>query len=214
MPFLVDFVGAGVGDLGAVEGDVAAAGANGAGDGAQGGGLADAVAAQQGDGFAFVDDEGEVFQDDTARVAGAELVDDQDRFGGGVGRAVGVGRRGWRDDAFGAQVGGDDVGVAGDLGGVAVGDQAALVQHGDAVGQSEHAVDVVLDQQHGVGVGELADQCADHLAVGFGEAGERFVEQQQLGVGGQRDGDFQQAALAVAEVGAGVRGAVFEADGF
>ena len=104
-------------------------------------------------------------------------------------------------------------GLLADLGGLAVGDQAALVQHGDAIGQRQHAVDVVFDQQHRVGVGQLADQRADHFAVGFGEPGQRFVQQQQLCVGGERDGDFQQPLLAMRQVGAWFRGAVLQPDG-
>jgi hypothetical protein len=89
------------------------------------------------------------------------------------------------------------------LGRPAVGDDTALVQHGDAVGQRQHAVDVVLDQQHGVGLAKLADQRADHLAIGLGQAGQRLVQQQQFRVGGERDGDLQQPLFAVREVGAG-----------
>ena len=57
-----------------------------------------------------------------------------------------------------------------------------------------------------------ADQRADHLAVGFGEPGQRLVQQQQLGVGGQRDGDFQQPLLAVRQVGARLGGAILQPD--
>ena len=109
-------------------------------------------------------------------------------------------------------IGRDHVWIAGNLGRLAVGDHAALVQHGNAVRQRQHAIDVVLDQQHGVGRGELADQRADHLAVGFGQAGQRFVEQQQLRIGGQRDGDFQQPPLAVREVGAWLGRAILQPD--
>ena len=50
-------------------------------------------------------------------------------------------------------------------------------------------------------VEELAQVHTEQLALGRVEAGRRLVEQHQLGVGGQRPGDADQLALAVAEVG-------------
>ena len=50
-------------------------------------------------------------------------------------------------------------------------------------------------------VEELAQVRAEQLALGGVEAGRRLVEQHQLRVGGQRPGDADQLALAVAEVG-------------
>ncbi len=124
-----------------------------------------------------------------------------------------IGRRGWRDDPLGAEIGRDHIGIGGDVGRRAVGDQAALMQHGDAIAERQHAVDVVLDQQHRMAVGELADQGAHHLPVGFRQPGQRLVEQEQAGIGGECDGDFQQAALAVAEICASVGGAILQSDG-
>ena len=91
-------------------------------------------------------------------------------------RSASVGAGGG-NDPFGTEIGGDDVGVAADLGRVAIGDQPALVQHGNAVGQGQDTVNVVLDEQHGVGVGQFANQRANHLTVGLGQAREGFVEQ-------------------------------------
>ena len=64
-----------------------------------------------------------------------------------------------------------------------------------------------------MGLGELLDQRSDDDAVGLGEAGERFVEQQQLGVGGERDGDFEQALGAMRKVDGAFGGLIDEADG-
>ncbi len=86
------------------------------------------------------------------------------------------------------------------------------MQHRDAIRQRQHAIDVVLDQQHGMRRGELADQRADHLAIGFRQTREGFVQQQQLRVSGQRDGDLQQPLLAVRQIGAGFGRAILQPD--
>ena len=56
--------------------------------------LADAVAAQQGNGLALVHDQRQVLQHDAAGIAGADLVHHQQRLGGGMLGAFGGGRRG------------------------------------------------------------------------------------------------------------------------
>ena len=57
---------------------------------------------------------------------------------------------------------------------------AALVHHRDALRKAEHAVDVVLDDQHGDIAGDGLDQMRDAFAFGCGEAGQRLVEQQDM----------------------------------
>ena len=76
----------------------------------------------------------------------------------------------------------------------------ALAHHRDLVGEGEHPVDVVLDQDHRHLGGEAPDQADDALALGGGEAGERLVEQQDPGPGGQRHADLEQALAAVGEL--------------
>ena len=51
------------------------------------------------------------------------------------------------------------------------------MQHGDAIGQRQHAVDIVLDQQYRVCFRELSDQGANDLPVRFGQTRERLVQQ-------------------------------------
>jgi hypothetical protein len=46
----------------------------------------------------------------------------------------------------------------------------------------EHAVNVMLDEQHWHVGGDAFDDVADALALGGGEASERLVEQQQPAV--------------------------------
>ena len=75
------------------------------------------------------------------------------RFPPGVrnsGRTLSSPNRGLRSvDVFFAEIGADHFGIALDLGRRAVGDDAALVQAHDAVGDAHHHLHVVLDQQHG-----------------------------------------------------------------
>jgi hypothetical protein len=70
------------------------------------------------------------------------------------------------------------------------------------VGQREDGIHVVFDQQHGVVFLELEQQFDHALGLGHAHAGQRFVQQQHLRLGGQCHGDFQLALLAMA-AGAG-----------
>ena len=65
------------------------------------------------------------------------------------------------------------------------------MQHGNAVGDRQHPVDVVLDQQHRMALRQTLDQVRDDDAVRLGEAGKRLVEQQQLRLDRQRHRDFE-----------------------
>ena len=76
-------------------------------------------------------------------------------------------------------------------------DDVPLMKYRDAVGQRQHAVDVVFDQEDRVVAGEVADQRADAFAVGIAQSGQRFVEQEQFGIGRQRYRDLEKALLAM-----------------
>ena len=76
-----------------------------------------------------------------------------------------------------AEMGRLDLGVQLDLRRRALGDDAALVEHGDAVGQREHLVDVVVDEHDGDRLAQGPDQVGHQDAIVGGEAGERLVEQ-------------------------------------
>ena len=86
------------------------------------------------------------------------------------------------------------------------------MQHGDAVGKREDAVDVVLDENHAMRPGQHLDERGDTGSVGLSEAGKRLVKQQELRVGRQRDTDLEQPPLTVREVRADLRRTVGEAD--
>ena len=75
----------------------------------------------------------------------------------------------------------------------------AIDQHRNPVGEGEHQIHVVLDQQHG----DIARQCRyggeNIVALAFGNAGSGLVEQQHPRFGGDGDRDLQQALLAIGQ---------------
>ena len=133
-------------------------------------------------------------QDVALAVVGVDALDLQDRRAGRVGVAcerVPRDRRPARDRPAAPP----DRGRLGR----AVDQHLALAHHRDPVGKGEDAVDVVLDQDHRHLGAKPLDQTHDALALGGGEAGERLVEQQDPGPGGQRHADLEQALPAVGE---------------
>ena len=82
-----------------------------------------------------------------------------------------------------------------DLGGLALPDDLALVQHDDAVGDLARARHVMGDRQRGRPqiAHPLDDQLVDHVAHDRVEAGCRLVEEDDLGL--RRDGAGQSHAL-------------------
>ena len=81
--------------------------------------------------------------------------------------------------------------------GLPCGQHRAFGHHRHPVGDREHEVHVVLDQQHGV-LARQALQQRDHALRFLGaHAGQRLVQQQHLGLAGQRHGDLELALLAV-----------------
>ena len=77
----------------------------------------------------------------------------------------------------------------------------ALVHHRDVVGDLEHPVDVVLDQQDGDLGGHRFHQRGDALPLGRREAGQRLVEQQDARPRRQREPHVEQALPAIGERG-------------
>ena len=82
----------------------------------------------------------------------------------------------------------------------AVGDDLAVVQDGDAVGEREGDVHVVLDHQQRDGGIELLEERRHGVGLRRREARGGLVEQQELGRAGQGQGDLELALLAVGEV--------------
>ena len=84
--------------------------------------------------------------------------------------------------------------------GRAFGDLAAEIEHRDGVRRVHHQVHVVLDQQHGrAAPGDGADRRRQAFRFVRGKPGRGLVEQQKLGLRGQRAGDLEQPLLAVGE---------------
>src|SRR6185503_10704332 len=80
----------------------------------------------------------------------------------------------------------------------ALGDLLAVVEHHHAVADVHHQPHVVLDEQHRHAiVAHAADQLAERDALRRIHAGRGLVEREQLGLGGQRAGNFQTALVAV-----------------
>ena len=99
-----------------------------------------------------------------------------------------------------AEIGLDHRRVAGDLARRAAGDLAALVEHHDAAGQRDDHLHDVLDDHDGDAAAMDAPHQLDRLAhLGRRQAGHRLVEQQRLGLGGERAGDLQPLAAGRAE---------------
>ena len=85
------------------------------------------------------------------------------------------------------------------LGGLAVGDQLAVVQHDDAVGERAHHVHLVLDQQddlRGVLL-ELRDQVEHDRHLVDAHAGGRLVEHEDLRLERDHQRDFELALVAM-----------------
>jgi hypothetical protein len=78
----------------------------------------------------------------------------------------------------------------------------ALVHHGDALREAEHAVDIVLDDQYRDVGGDAPDQVRDAFALRCREPGERFVEQQHVRPGTECDAEIDQPLPAIGELAA------------
>jgi hypothetical protein len=84
------------------------------------------------------------------------------------------------------------------------GQSLAGIEHDDAARDLHDQFHVVLDHHHAdAGIGDPGQQLREHGLVFARQAGGRFVQQQHIGIGGQRASDFHQAAIDVGQVGAG-----------
>ena len=94
-----------------------------------------------------------------------------------------------------AEIGFDDGRVAGDVARAAACDLPALVKHHHPGRQRHDDFHDVLDNDQGnAGTMDVAHQIDGKLHFALGEACHRFVEQQHLGLGRQRAGDFKPLA--------------------
>ena len=78
-----------------------------------------------------------------------------------------------------SQIGGDHALVAPDLGRRSIGDDRAMIEHRDPIGNGQNEIHVVLDQQHGHPHAlELADDHRERADLLGDQAGGGLVEQQ------------------------------------
>src|ERR1043165_2904309 len=98
-----------------------------------------------------------------------------------------------------SQVGGHDARVAADLGVGAFGEDLAVAQHRDGVGEGADDVHVVLDEYDGAPFPDPRDQLDGAVDVLGAHPGGRFVEEQDAGFEGERERQFERAAAAVGE---------------
>ena len=90
---------------------------------------------------------------------------------------------------------GDDAGLAG-LADRTIADDAAVAQDDDAVGDREHLVEAVADEDDGDAMrAEIADDGEQRLGLVRRQRGGRLVEDQQFGVAGERLGDLDDLLL-------------------
>src|SRR6185312_8771417 len=111
------------------------------------------------------------------------------------------GERGTRDSPLmrHSQIGVDHVAVLAHLVGPAVGDLAAVVEHHDAVAQVHDHAHVVLDERDRGAelVVDVEDEARHILLLLDIHAGHRLVEQQQLGLHGERAAELDALLQAV-----------------
>ena len=106
------------------------------------------------------------------------------------------GGRGWR---AATEVGLDHLRNLLDLVERTLGDDLALVEHGDAGIEQADEFHVVFDHNDAVLVLQLEQQLGGEHGFLVGQSGGRFIDEQQLGAGEDQHADLQPLALAVAE---------------
>src|SRR5215468_2767735 len=95
----------------------------------------------------------------------------------------------------------------------AAGDQAAVDQGRYPVGEAEHGIHVVLDQQDGPPALERFDEAEDTLGFVGSHPGHRLVEQQDARAGRQSQAELELPALAVRQYAGQLIAAVTQSDG-
>ena len=176
-------------------------------DGAEGRRLAGAVAAEQRHHLALADLERDIEQDMRGAVEAVEVGDLELH----AVRSLAVARV--VDQAF-AEIDGAHLRIAADLLRRALRDQAAAVEHQDAVGMLEHHVHVVLGEEHADRFFPRDPGREPHQLdpLARRHAGGRLVHQQQLRLVGERDRKLEPLEVAIGEFAAGPLGIAAHAD--
>ena len=108
----------------------------------------------------------------------------------------------------------DDLRIVLDLLHRAFGQDLALVQHRDLVGDVLDEFHVVLDDQHRAVLDDAVEQLGGLGALADAHAGDGFVEHQEIRVLDQQHADLEPLLLAVAEQGGAHVEAVLQEDHF
>ena len=162
------------------------------GDRAQRGGLAGAVRADERDELALLDLHRDALERLDVAVVGVDVVDLEQRHRPSPPPPRPACRGRPRRRAGRAH-----------LGGRALGDLLAVVEHGDVLGDPHDELHVVLDEEdrEAALVAQAAHELRRSGRLLRVHPRRGLVEQEQLGVGGQRAGDLEPALVAVGEVG-------------
>ena len=196
-------------DIPAFEHDAAGALLDETHDRAEGRRLAGAVAAEQRHDLAVADLERDVEQDMRGPIMAVEVFDTELHADSPFAMA------GVIDEAL-AKIDRAHFRVAADLRRRSLRDQAAAVEHQDAVGMLEHDVHVVLGEEHAdrLLARDLRRQSHQFDALARRHARGRLVHQQKPWLVGKRDRQFQPLEIAIGELAAGPVGIAAHADQF
>src|ERR1700752_3009118 len=104
------------------------------------------------------------------------------------------------DHALMSEVHFDDLGIVLDLLHGALGENLALVQHRDLVGDVLDELHIVLDHQDGAVLDDAVEKLGRLGALGNAHAGDGLVEHQEVRVLDQQHADLEPLLLAVAEL--------------
>src|SRR5258706_9754089 len=95
------------------------------------------------------------------------------------------------------QVDVSNTGIRANVGDASFDQDAALDKDGDALGEAEYEVHVVLDDEHGDIFGQAFQQLEQAFSFGGRDAGDRFVQEQDFRLEGQRQCDLDLTPLTV-----------------
>jgi hypothetical protein len=110
------------------------------------------------------------------------------------------------------EIGDGHVPAGHDLGGLALREHAALIEHDDAIRQRDHDTHHVLDEHdRRAARANAADQLDRVVDFGGRQPGEYFVEQQEAGAGGERTRELEELRLVQIELAGEHVGARFQA---
>ena len=95
------------------------------------------------------------------------------------------------------EVGAANLRIAANLAHAATGNDPAVDEDGNAIGERKDRIHVVLDEQDGRFVPQLIQQPREALRTFRAHSSHRFIEQERSWAKSQRDRDFEPAAFAM-----------------